>query len=298
VKPTRAAMFRRRRLTVSVTAATLVTAGVLLATELPAHSHSGSPSTPDKSAQPGAVSAPLASQGSSFKAAVRSYIAKRDGAISLAMYDNVAKTLTIVHPSVRGRTASVVKVDILETRLHQTRGHLSSEEREVATAMIENSDNDSASDLFNADGGAPGLEGYNDDLDLEQTVPNDEWGLTTTSAADQLILVRTLLHHNEFLTNSARRFQRGLMRHVEADQRWGIGAGVPTTAYFGNKNGWLPVDEDHDRWAVNSVGWVRGDGKAYEIAVITQHSVSFGYGKRTINHLSALAWNAAAPATP
>ena len=145
--------------------------------------------------------------------------------MSVAVWDGVAKDLMVVHPKLRGRTASIVKVDILETLLHKTGGHLTEEQRETATSMIENSDNDSATDLWNQDGGAPGVHAYNDDLGLKQTTPNVDWGLTTTSAADQVTLVRELLHSSPLLTTSGRRFQRTLMRHVEADQQWGISAG-------------------------------------------------------------------------
>jgi hypothetical protein len=291
MKQTRAAMIRRRRLTASVTALVVITAGVLLATELPGHSHPHTPAASSPGA-PAAQSEPTASvsKAAAMKAAIKHYIATRQGAVGVAVYDSVAKKLTIVHPSLRGRTASIVKADILETLLHRTGGHLSDDQRATATSMIENSDNDSATDLFDQDGGAPGLTAYNDLLGLKQTTPNAAWGLTTTSAADQVTLVRELLHHSTLLTNSARKFQRTLMRHVEADQRWGIGGGVPSTAIFGNKNGWLPVTEDHNLWAVNSIGWVRGDGKSYEIAVITQHNDTEGYGINTIQHIAATVW--------
>jgi hypothetical protein len=160
--------------------------------------------------------------------------------------------------------------------------------------MIEESDNDSATKLWDEDGGAPGVKAYDDDLGLKQTEPNVDWGLTTTSAADQVTLIRELLRHSTLLTNSGRGFQRGLMRHVESDQQWGISGGVPKDATFGIKNGWLPVSEDHDRWAVNSIGWVRGPSKRYEIAVITQHNLTEGYGIHTIEHIAKLAWSHAA----
>jgi Beta-lactamase enzyme family len=289
VKQTHAAVVRRRRLAVTVSVVVVATAGIVLATQWPAHSHAHShpqalsPSQPDN-----ATSA--AANTRTLHQILDSYIATRHGAVSVAVYDGVAKDLLVVHPKVRGRTASIVKVDILETLLHQTGGHLSEDQRETATSMIENSDNDSATDLWNQDGGAPGVHAYNDDLGLTQTTPNVDWGLTTTSAADQVTLVRELMHKSTLLTTSGRAFQRRLMRHVEADQRWGISAGPPKTAVVGIKNGWLPVDEDNDLWAVNSIGWVSGSGKHYVIAVITQHDPTMGYGIATIQHISRTVW--------
>jgi hypothetical protein len=289
VKQTRAAAIRRRRLATTGSVAALLTAGVVIATQLPAHSHAHTPSS--TSPPTGAVPTSAASTTSAtLRQAIESYVATRKGAISAAVYDDVSKQLTVIHPKVRGRTASIVKADILETLLHRTEGHLSEEQRETATSMIENSDNDSATDLWDQDGGAPGVTAYNTDVGLTQTEPNVDWGDTTTSASDQVTLIRTLLRHSSLLTDSARSFQRGLMRHVEADQRWGISGGVPKGIVIGIKNGWLPVDEDHDLWAVNSIGWVHGDGKRYEIAVITQHNATEGYGINTIQHIARLAW--------
>jgi hypothetical protein len=293
MKQSRAAVIRRRRLTVTVSVVAVATAAVVLATQLPAHSHTRSnPATGTNSPSPGATQPAAASVSSAhlLHHLLASYIATRHGAISVAVYDSVTKHELIVDPKVRGRTASIVKVDILETLLHRTGGHLSEEQRETATSMIENSDNDSATDLWNQDGGAPGVAAYNTDLGLKQTTPNVDWGLTTTSAADQVTLVRELLHSSSLLTNSGRRFQRTLMRHVEADQQWGISAGPPSTAAVGIKNGWLPVTEDNNLWAVNSIGWVNGSGKRYIIAVLTQHEPSMDYGIDSIEHLARTVW--------
>jgi hypothetical protein len=293
MKQTRAAVVRRRRLAVTTSVAVLATTGAVLATQLPSHArtHSGgrSPSTSQSPGQP-PIMPGSPTNAKTLQQILDAYIAKRHGAISVAVYDGVAKNLIVVHPKVRGRTASIVKVDILETLLHQTHGDLSEDQRETAKAMIENSNNDAATDLWNEDGGAPGVHAYNDDLGLKQTTPNVDWGLTTTSAADQLTLVRELQHSSSLLTASGRRFQRTLMRHVEADQRWGISGGVPSGVVIGIKNGWLPVTEDHNRWAVNSVGWVSGQGKHYVIAVLTQHEVSEDYGIDTIQHISGVVW--------
>jgi beta-lactamase class A len=286
VKRNRAAVLRRRRLVTSATVVViLASAGAVLATQLPASSHGHS----DRPAPHTTSSAFVAHR--SLRQAVKEYVNDREGAITAAVYDNVAKRLIVIRPKTRGRTASIVKVDILETLLHNTHGHLSTKQRRTAKAMIEHSDNDAATELWDEDGGASGVRSYNNDVGLKQTDPDVDWGLTRTSAADQVTLVRTLLRHSKLLTNRSRTFERRLMRHVEADQRWGISGGLPSNATFGIKNGWLPVDEDHDRWQVNSIGWVRGDGKRYEIAVLTEHNGTEGYGIATIEHIAGIAWH-------
>ena len=68
------------------------------------------------------------------------------------------------------------------------------------------------------------------------------------------------------------------------------------SATFGNKNGWSPIDADHDRWAVDSIGWVRDGhhGRSYEIAVMTAHDATEGYGRQTISRISHIVWRHAA----
>jgi beta-lactamase class A len=283
VNQPRTAISRRHRVTVSTSACVLFAASFVLWAPTPAgaqqrHGHR------------------------SLRQAIAAYVAHRKGAISVAVYDDVAKRLVVVRPKLRGRTASIVKVDILETLLHQTHGKLTPDQRATATAMIERSDNDAATKLWAEVGGKPGIRAYNDQAGLTETKPHQSkgpqphWGLTTTSAADQVTLLRTLLRPNHLLTKSAQDFQQRLMRHVIPDQQWGISGGLPSDAKFGIKNGWLPVPQDHDRWAVNSMGWVRGEGKRYEITVLTQHESTEGYGIRTIEHIGKLAWeHAAAP---
>lgn len=300
MKRTQAAAARRRRLATSVAATSVLVVGVVLATQLPAHSHDNNQRKPSPTstavAPTPAGDSDATARLSTLHQAIAAYVANRHGAVSAAIYDRVADKLVLFHPKVRGRTASIVKVDVLETLLHRTDGHLSEDQRETATSMIENSNNDSATKLWDEGGGAPGVHAYNDDVGLKQTAPNVDWGLTTTSAADQVALVRELFSHSELLTKSGRDFQRRLMRHVEADQRWGISGGAPSNAVVGNKNGWLPVSEDHNGWSVNSIGWVRGDGKSYVIAVITQHDASKGDGINTIEHIALLVWHHATAA--
>ena len=97
----------------------------------------------------------------------------------------------LFHPNARDETASIIKVDILETLLHQSRGALSYDARVTAEGMIDDSDNDDATDLWNADGGGYGVAAYNRAAGLTQTSPNiaGYWGLTLTSAADQIKLL-------------------------------------------------------------------------------------------------------------
>jgi beta-lactamase class A len=228
----------------------------------------------------------------SLRDRLASYADSRRGSVSVAVYDAVARKWVRVHPRDRMVTASIVKVDILQTLLHRHRGHLSAAQRDLATRMIEQSDNNAASELWNQVDGSTGVSRYNALLGLRETQPHagGEWGLTRTSAADQVTLIRALLGRPSTLSKASQRFVRALMRHVTSAQSWGVSAGPTATAEVGLKNGWLPVETDADLWAVNSIGWVHGSGRRYQIAVLTSHQPSEAYGIDTIEALSRLVW--------
>jgi beta-lactamase class A len=227
-----------------------------------------------------------------LRARLESYADTREGSVSVAVFDSVARQVTVMHPRDRMVTASIVKVDILQTLLHTYAGHLPEALRDQAQRMIEISDNDAASDLWNRVGGSSGVRRFNARLGLRQTHPHHgtQWGLTRTSAADQVTLVRNLLHRTPLLSASSQRYARHLMRHTSSGQRWGVSAGPSARAVVGLKDGWLPVASDHDRWAVNSIGWVRDGRRRYELAILTAHQPSEDYGIHTVQRLSRIVW--------
>ncbi len=77
-------------------------------------------------------------------------------------------------------TASIVKVDILATLLYQLQQAgqvLTFQEQKLAVTMIENSDNDSASDLFDGVNRAEGVDDANRVFGLQQTAAGTRhWG--------------------------------------------------------------------------------------------------------------------------
>ena len=188
-------------------------------------------------------------------------------------------------------TASAVKVQLLETLLleHQDSGtSLTASELSEATAMIEHSDNDAAEAVFDFDGGRSAIKSHEHTLGLSTTltVPGDDdyWGLTTTGAAQQLVLLHNLVDPDGPLDADSRALALRLMRNVEADQTWG----VPAAATSGSpavKNGWLNITDDDNLWAVNSLGVVTVRGDTVLIAVLTQHDESYDSGKQRVANL-------------
>jgi hypothetical protein len=171
-------------------------------------------------------------------------------------------------------TASIVKVDILAALLRQSDGALTAAQRTAAALMIENSDNDAATELFEAVGGAGGLDEANAAFGLRATTAGTEgyWGLTATTATDQLRLLQVVFGTDDTLGKASRSYLQGLMGSIADDQDWGVSAaddgGDPRL-----KNGWLPRTES-GAWVINSIGRVVHDGRPVLVAVLSDGSAT------------------------
>jgi hypothetical protein len=251
--------------------------------------------------QPAAGSVP-AGHADPFSAAVTGYLAGRAGTVLAAVYDvSTGQTWTLGS----GRpqpTGSLVKVDILQTLLARQLLGLSAADQARARSMIENNVNAPATVLWNQIGRAAGLRSYNASVGLQQTTPSTclvcagfgwpGWGLTTTTPADQLLLLRVLVNGSSLLSPADRSYVLSLMEDVEPDQRWGVSAGAPPGVRVALKNAWVPLTAPGTDWQVNSEGWLSGDGRDYLIAVLTTGNPDEQYGIDTINTLSAMLWPA------
>ncbi|MGW2232478.1 serine hydrolase [Streptomyces sp. NPDC001759] len=169
-------------------------------------------------------------------------------------------------------TASIVKVDILAALLLRAQDearHLTAAEKSYATRMIENSDNASASALWDAIGQADGLDAANKTFGLTGTEGGEGalWGLTQTTAADQLTLLRQVFGEDSKLTAASRSYVQGLMGRIEADQHWGVSAAADGTRWA-LKNGWL-ARSTTGLWDINSIGRVRAGGRTFLVAVLS-----------------------------
>jgi beta-lactamase class A len=227
---------------------------------------------------------------------VRSYLSKRTSVVSAAVFDAVNGKTYLLGPHRAYDTGSIVKVQIMGTLLRRaTLQHrsLTSHERSLMTSMIEVSDNDAATALWNEVGGADGVAAFDKLMPMPGTVPNRfHWGDTTTTAPDNVALIRHFAYPNTVLRPKRRAFGMFLMEHVTASQRWGVSAGVADGSTVALKNGWLPIADDN--WEINSIGYVKGAGREYVIAVLSNHNASMPYGVFTVSHVSRLVWRALA----
>ncbi|MGI8578712.1 MAG: serine hydrolase [Nocardioidaceae bacterium] len=210
----------------------------------------------------------------------------RQGQISVAAYDSTTGTTFVSNRGLRAYTASILKVSLLVEALRARadgRAGVAAAITAHAPSMIEYSDNDATTRLWQATGAAAGLTEFFKTAGLDQTrsapVLLEPWDGVTTTATDQLSLLRALASHSQLLSRADVAYALGLMQHVSADQRWGVGLAArnPDTALVAVKDGWVPVPGDG--WTVNSIGvvWRRGGGY-YCLAVLSTGQPSMAYG--------------------
>jgi beta-lactamase class A len=241
-----------------------------------------------------------------FTRTVSAYLRTRSGSVGVVAVDVQAGVVVSSSPEIASYTASIVKLDILAALLlqRQDAGRLpTTAEQTLARSMITESDNDAASALWQRIGGAGGLAKANRRLGLRETVPGagSLWGLTRTTAADQVRLLTVVTGYGGVLVQAGlagtadalkaaqRTYAVGLMEQVDDDQAWGVSAAA-AGAGTALKNGWLPYSGDGYRWLVNSIGRVRtANGATLLVAVLSRRSPSLAYGIATVEQVSRLA---------
>jgi hypothetical protein len=194
-------------------------------------------------------------------------------------------------------TASIVKVDILAALLieHQDAGTtMSQDETGLAEAMITESDNDAADALWATIGADDGLAAANVRLGLTETVPGTDgfWGLTTTTAADQIRLLTALTASDSPLSADSRAAVLKLMGEVDESQSWGVSAAADSGTPTPLKDGWLEMSDDDGLWALNSIGVITVDGDTLLIAVMMQHEKDYTQGIALLERAAVVAASA------
>ena len=247
--------------------------------------------------------APAQGRRDPFGTAAASYLSTRTGTVLAAVYDvRTGQTWRLGQGRPQAE-ASVVKLDVLETLLAergQAADGLSASDQSLASQMIEDSDNAAATSLWYEVGGATRIRSFNAEAGLTQTTPSScvvcagfswpGWGLSTTTPADQIALLRKLITPSSLLTDAERDYALSLLENVTPSQRWGVSGGVPAQVTVALKNGWLPLAGADSDWQINSVGWISGGGRNYLMAVLITGNPTEQYGIDTIDQLSAMVW--------
>ena len=232
---------------------------------------------------PGSIPFPSAAQENErLTAALAPVRRHRTGTFAAGVIDTATGAVATYHGGRLFHTASIVKVDILAALLLQhQRAHtpLSKRQRVLAAEMIEKSDNQAATGLWDAIGRAHGLRKANQTLGLRHTTPGEGvyWGLTSTTVDDQLRLLADLTSRNSPLWARSRSYELGLMRQVAAGQAWGVTAAATTGTRSAVKNGWLP-DGSYTTWVINSIGVIHDHGYEILVAVLSKDQPSESAG--------------------
>ena len=232
-------------------------------------------------------------------AALAPVVGGQTGSLAVGVIDLSRGVTVSYHPHELFHTASIVKADILATlllQLQRQQAGPSPAEQELATAMIEESDNDAASALWGSIGAAPGLAAANRVLGLHRTEPGPAglWGLTATTVTDQLALLAALTSAHSPLTAASRHYELDLMRSVEPGENWGVTASADPGSGPAVKNGWLPDGSESGLWVINSIGVLRHDGQRLLVAVLSSGQPTEAVG---ISQVQAAARAAAASVT-
>jgi beta-lactamase class A len=214
------------------------------------------------------------------------------GVVGITVLDQATGASVSVNDGLETQTASIMKVDILATRLlqHQDQGTgLTSHEKSLAFVMITKSDNSAATALFQADGGVSGVTKANRAFGLTDTQPNFRWGVTHTKPADQLRLLKSITDENGPLTTANRKYLLSLMSQVEPDQRWGVpaAAGPGSTAYV--KNGWDTFDQYAHQWGINTIGRIVEPGHDFLIVALSRNNPGENRAERFLGTLCKMA---------
>ncbi|WP_436527448.1 serine hydrolase [Actinoplanes sp. HUAS TT8] len=204
---------------------------------------------------------------------------------SLAVLDKKTGLTYAFRGDQKFETASIVKVQVLACLLMTTQDagrKLTSQEDALAKNMIRNSDNDSTTSLFTKLGKQSAVQKCDKRLGLTQTTVNSSWGLTRTTAKDQVKLLAQLVSDKSPLTASSRKYAHTLMSTVNPAQQWGVPAAAKTGEDFTVKNGWLGRSTENGLYIINSVGRIVGDDTDVSIAVLSHLNKSEASGHKVV----------------
>lgn len=191
-------------------------------------------------------------------------------------------------------TASIVKVEILGMllRSYETVEEIPGWVIGDAEKMIRESDNDATNSiLFGLLDGHATMREAHEVFGLEGTEPGEgeRWGMTRTTAVDQLTLLEGVLYEGVLSAEQAE-LARELMGGLADFQYWGVSAGAAEGETVWMKNGWDTRDGLGGEWVVNSIGVIAGDTESpIMLSILTGGSASQQEGIDMVEDLAEIA---------
>jgi hypothetical protein len=222
--------------------------------------------------------------------AIAAWSRSRQGSTAISIGDIGDGVVTDLGPvpQMQMRIASVMKVSIaiafLRTLKEQERSPTDDEMSEL-TGMIEESDNDDATALWNASDGSLGLQVTKNAAGLTNTAyqTGHGWGFTLTTAHDQAKL-QAKLAAGGMLDDDDTTLVLHLMRNVVPSEQWGFADTVSKSLQPAIKNGWYE-DTDAPVWRIHCTAIFNTPGlkHKFSVAVFTRYpaTLGMGYGEDT-----------------
>jgi len=173
-------------------------------------------------------------------------------------------------------TASIVKVAVAMALFYEEKNGtfvlLKSDLQKIQKIqkiqkMIIESDNDCTSYFWKKLGGETYMNTFFHGLGMNETSAgkNGYWGLTETTARDQIHLLTYLVKENEYITALQQQLLLSFMKEVKQDQKWGYSSIKEGNIYV--KNGWSPKEKNN--WRINSLGIIEHENEVYIICVLS-----------------------------
>ncbi len=234
-----------------------------------------------------------------FTPALKSDVARRFPGhhMTATAYDTRSGCTWRLNPGTQVTTASVIKVEVgtgvLLRAQREGRG-LTSGEQARLTPMITESSNGPTTELWTSLGGAPAMAQLDRTFGLRDTrQAGPVWGLTSTTADDQVHLLRQVVLGEGGILDAAHRAPLvQAMGSVVPSQRWGVTAGAPAGTVVLQKNGFAA--SACCGWRINSVGVVEHVGGPIVMAVLSDGWGSMAQGIPAIESVAQAVNNSVA----
>ena len=208
--------------------------------------------------------------------AAKRFADSRAGRISFAVVDEEGK-MHASHPDRVHNSASVVKVLFMIALLREPgvrHDDLTASERALLEPMIQRSDNQTATAVYNRVG-EPALYELAHDIGLDHFTTQPTWGLTTITAGSQ---ARFFSRIQEYIPKRHRAYAMHLLANIVPSQRWGIPPVAPGHWKLYFKGGWSGAPS----WRVNQVMLLRRPPRHFALAILTREQPSKAYGEESI----------------
>jgi hypothetical protein len=215
------------------------------------------------------------------------YLSKLSPHIAAVTYDLTRGYYYTYNMNGQFITGSSIKVFIMSAFFHmieQQGREPTATETGWLTIMIENSDNDAATALYNEIGRAAGMNRFLQQVGITDFQPdNESWGYSLITPLAMVHLL-TMLHDGKILNDNHRRQAFYWMTHIEIDQRNGACLTAPAgTSFCAMKDGWLPGPDGY--WAANSSGIITVGQETYIMSVYTNGQDALADNWDILNHV-------------